>query len=444
MISGLRRWGLVLVLVAVAGGLTYGGWRLWNVWRYGTALAEVRELVQAGRDGVAVRRLSAILARDPDSDEIAFLLGLCEGQRGRTEQAIEALIRIPPSSRFAPQALLARAKLLVKRGQLAETEELLTQALKDPRIDGADLRRYLIPLYKQEGRFEESRRLIDGAWESLNRAGRGSAARAIDLIRLHHSLSEEMAPVEVIQDELDQVARLAPEDDRIWLGKASLAIRQGALDQAAHWLDACLQKRSQDVPVWQARLDWALGLGRVPEVWEALRHLPVDTASPAQIHRLAAWFAAHRGDAASERRALQRLLAEAPHEAAAIDRLAELAMREGQPTRAAELQQKKAELHQCDLRYQELLQRNQPVRDAVRLARLAEQLGRWFEAKVFSNLAVSTGLAVAERRAALARLERRHAAVVGPGPTLADALASERDAAEDAPRIQPAPSVEDE
>ena len=103
MICGARRWGLVLILVAVAGGLAYGGWRLWNVWHYGRALAEVRELVQAGRYEASVRKLSAILARDPDSDEIAFLLGLCEGQRGRTEQALKALTRIPPGSRFAPR-----------------------------------------------------------------------------------------------------------------------------------------------------------------------------------------------------------------------------------------------------------------------------------------------------------------------------------------------------
>ena len=273
--------------------------------------------------------------------------------------------------------------------------------------------------------------MIDREWESLNRAGRGGAAQAIDLVRLHHALSEGMAPAEVIQDQLDRVARLAPEDDRIWLGKANLAIRQGAFDEAVQGLDACLRKRPQDVPVWQARLDWALGVGRVPEVREALSHLPVDTAPPAQVHRLVAWLAARRGDTASERRALQRLLAEAPNEADAIDRLAELATREGQPARAAEFQRKRAELHQCELRYQELLRRNQPVRDAVRLARLAEQLGRWFEAKVFSSLAISTGSAVAERRAALARLERRHAAAAGPGPTLAEALASERDAAGD-------------
>jgi hypothetical protein len=87
------------------------------------------------------------------------------------------------------------------------------------------------------------------------------------------------------------------------------------------------------------------------------------------------------------------------------------------------------------------LQRNQPVRDAVKLARLADQLGRWFEAKVFADLAVSTGSAVADRRAALARLGRRDAAA-GLGPTLAEALAAELGAAGDAPATQLIPAAD--
>jgi thioredoxin-like negative regulator of GroEL len=443
MIRGARRWGSVLVAVAVAGGLAAGGRGLWVAWRQGRTLAEVRELVQGRRYGAAVRTLSAALARDPDSDEFAFLLGLCEGQRGRMDQAVEAWNRIPPGSRFAPQALLCRAKVLAELGQFAEIEELLTRALRDPRIDGSDLRRYLIQLYAREGRLEEARRLIEALWDGLNRAGRGDAAQAVELVRLHRTLGEERGPAAEIRDDLDDVAHRAPEDDRIWLGKANWAIRRGGFDEAAHWLDACLRRRPRDVPVWRARLDWALGAGRVSEVWEALGHLPVDSASPARVHRLAAWLAARRGDTASERHALERLLAESPREAAAIDRLAELATREGQPARATELRREQEELHRLDRRYLELLRRNQPVRHAVKRARLAEQLGLWFEAKVFSKLAISTGSAGAGRRAAPARLERRQATVAaGPGTTLAEALASERDAATDASGTQPASSAD--
>ena len=36
-------------------------------------------------------------------------------------------------------------------------------------------------------------------------------------------------PVESVREYLDQVGRLAPDDDRIWLGRANLAIRAGLL-----------------------------------------------------------------------------------------------------------------------------------------------------------------------------------------------------------------------
>ena len=129
---------------------------------------------------------------------------------------------------------------------------------------------------------------------------------------------------------------MAPDDDRVWLGKANLAIRAGSYDEAARWLDACLRRRPEDVPVWRARLDWAVATNRVAEAREAAEHLPAEESTPAQVHRLAAWFAARRGDVESERRALERLIAADPADFAALDRLAELADRDGQPDRAAE------------------------------------------------------------------------------------------------------------
>ena len=50
----------------------------------------------------------------------------------------------------------------------------------------------------------------------------------------------------------NQAASLAPDDDRVWLGRANLAIRTGAYDEAKRWLDACLKRRPEDVPVWRA------------------------------------------------------------------------------------------------------------------------------------------------------------------------------------------------
>ena len=106
MIGSAWRWGLVLALAALAGGLGYGGWCLLWAWRSRTALVEIREQVQAGRHGAAARNLAALLAWDPSSDEAAYLLGLCEKARRRTDSADEAWARIPPGSRFAPPAIV--------------------------------------------------------------------------------------------------------------------------------------------------------------------------------------------------------------------------------------------------------------------------------------------------------------------------------------------------
>ena len=426
---GVRRWGWVLAALVGTGGLLYGCERLMTAWRNRTALAEIRDQIHAGRHGAAARSLNALLAREPSSDEAAYLLGLCERSRGRTDSADEAWALVPPDSRFAPPAIVGRASLLVDRGRLASAERFLDQALRDPRIDGFDLRRFLAPLYAHEGRLEEARRLVEANWEGLNRNGQGDSDRAIELVRLHIAASLGSASVEAVREFLDRAQRLSPNDDRIWLGKANLAIRQGELDEAARSLDTCLKRRPEDVPVWRARLDWAVAAGRVAETREALKHLPASESSGAQLHRLAAWFAARRGDATSESRALERLIAADPGDGAALDRLAELALREGQPNRAAELRGRKAALDPLKSLYKELFLRNQPLRDAAEMARLAEQLGQWFEAKAFLSLAVAKDPNRDDLRAALARLERVDTAAGGTGQSLAEVIAIELDAA---------------
>ena len=419
MIGNGRRWLWVIVMLAAAATVTYGGWRLAREWRYRTALVEIREQVQAGRHAVAARNLAAVLAWEPGSDEAAYLLGLCEKARGRTEAADEAWARVPPGSRFAPPAIAGRAAIEVDRGRCADAERLLTRALSDPRIDGFELRRFLTPLYWQEGRVAEAQRLVEANWDVLNQSGRGGADQAIELVRLHIVMGVGKSSAASVRDFLDRAERLAPDDIRITLGRANLAIRQGAFDEAEKWIDACLRREPDDVPAWRARLDWAMATGRVAQAREALDRLPAAQSNLAELHRLAAWFAASRGDVACERRALEHLAEADPGDGAAFDRLAELAVREGQPAAAALLRRRKAELDQLKVQYQELLLRDQPVRDAAKMAGLAEQLGHWFEAKVFASVALAAEPARDDLRAALARLKSHGAPAGGAGPTLA-------------------------
>jgi enediyne biosynthesis protein E4 len=303
VMPAVRQWGRVLALAAVAGGALYGCWWLSRVWHHRAALMEIREHVQAGRHGTAARNLAELLAWEPGSDEAIYLLGVCENARGRTAAAEAAWARLPPGSAFAVPAILARATFLVDQGRLADAERLIDQALGDPRVDGFDLRRFLAPLYRSEGRIEDALRLIEANWFLLNRGGRGGSRQAIELLGLHLAQTMSTASAESVRTFLERVLRQAPDDDRIWLGKANLAIRQGSFDEAARWLDACIRRRPEDMPVWRARLEWAMATGRTSAAGEALEHLPADGATPAQVHRLAAWFAARRGDAESECRA---------------------------------------------------------------------------------------------------------------------------------------------
>jgi len=437
MIGSARRWRWVLkrtlVLVA-AGGLVWGGWRWWEVRRDRTALAEVQKEVQAGRYENAARQLAALLDRRPDWDEAAYLLGLCENARGRFDAASAAWARVRPGSTFIAPAILGRAELLTRRGRQADAEQLIQQALGDPRIEGSSLRWFLVPFYWQEGRVEEAERLLEADWDHLHRSAGGFLDQTMKLVQAHMRLARGEEPDPGFRRAfLRQAEQLAPEDDRIWLAKANLAISQGAFDEAARWLDSCLRRRPEDVPVWNAYLRWAMATNRVAEVQKALRHIPADATTPAQVDRLAVWLATHRGDVASERRALERLVADAPADLAAWDRRAELAGAAGQPAYAAELRRKKTELDQANERYQECYQRNQPLRDAAEMARLAEQLGRWFEARVFLTIAALVEPNRGDFPGELARLNHRNVVDAQPGLTLAELLARELDAGADSP-----------
>lgn len=76
-------------------------------------------------------------------------------------------------------------------------------------------------------------------------------------------------------------------------------------------------------------------------------------------------------------------------------------------------------------------------RDAEEMARLARQLGRWFEAKVFLSLALAADPKRDDLRGDLASLRHRTGMSEEVGRTLAGVLNSELDAAIE---MQPAPA----
>ncbi|MFI5455379.1 MAG: tetratricopeptide repeat protein [Isosphaerales bacterium] len=423
-----HRWTLVLLLAIVALGLLWGGWKWSEVRRYRRAISEIEEDIEAGRNALAARNLVALLAWNPSSDQAAYLLGVCEKARGRSEAASEAWARVPPDSSFAPRAIQGRMELEIERGRLADAERLIKDAMLDPRGDASGLGLLLGPVYCLQGRSEEAERFIQARWNHLAGTGQGASEAAINLVRLHIEQQRTSTPVEEVRSLLDQAAQSAPKDERIWLAKANSAIRAGSYDEAARWLDACLRGRPDDVPVWRARLNWAMATGRVEEVREAMEHLPAAESTPAQVQKLAAWFAAQHGDAAAEQRALERLITADPADFIALDRLAELAVKDGQPDRADELRRKKIEIDRLRARYLKLHERYQPRRDAAEMARLAEQLGRRFEARAFLTVAVAVDPERTDLGNDLTRLNQQTEINDEPGRTLAGLLAPELDA----------------
>jgi thioredoxin-like negative regulator of GroEL len=372
---------LAVVAAAVIGGVA----KLSELRRYRRAMAEAQQEIRAGRHGHAARKLAMLLAWKPDSDEATYWLGVCEKARGQAQAAFGAWERVSPGSPFSAQAIQGRMELLIERGRLADAETLITRAMSDPRGDESRLGPFLGLVYSLQDRVEEREGVIEACWDRLNAAGEGASERAILLVRLHIQTS----PIEEVRAFLDRAAQSAPDDDRVWLGKARLAIRDGSYDQAARWLEACLRRRPDDIPVRRARLDWALATRRLAEVQQAMGHLPPEESTPAQAQRLTARLAELRGDLDAERQALEHVVAIDRADLAALDRLAAIAEKEGQPDRAADYRRRKAEIGRLQARYETLYRRNQTMRDAAEMASLAEQLGRPFEAKVYQTIAAA-------------------------------------------------------
>ena len=156
---------------------------------------------------------------------------------------------------------------------------------------------------------------------------------------------------------------------------------------------------------------------------EALRRLPADRLEPIEIASLRARFAEARHDPAFEARVLERLVGEARGNAAALDRLADLAAQAGRGADVALLRRRKAEIDQAKERYRQRLADPDPASAADELARLAESLGRTFDAKAWWTLSSRRGGDRLRARAAIDRLERAASSPPRPGRTAAEELA---------------------
>src|SRR5205085_1616882 len=112
----------------------------------------------------------------------------------------------------------------------------------------------------------------------------------------------------------------------------------------------------------------------------------------------------------------------------------ELAAQAGRTAEVARLRRRKAEFDRATDAYRTLLDDHVPTGNYDELGRLAETLGRWFEARGWWTLVGRDPARADEARAALARLDRaeknlaaaedlgRPPSAVPPSRTVADAL----------------------
>lgn len=419
-----------LMVAALAAVLLAGfGWLLAGQRAVEQGVASARRRMAEGhhaeaRDGLA--RLSAWWPRD---DRVAVLLGECEARLDRPEAAIRAWRMVPSGSPLAASARFDEGRvLIVALGRLEDAEIALRAAILNDRPGAPpaamparwELSRVLV----WEGRLDEVRELL----REIARLGT-PADRAV-AIREHWRLDSVVVADEEVRAVLDRADRHASGDPGVALVHANVATQYGRLDEARDWLDRCARQPGADArlarAVGLARLRLAMAVGRPDDVVHALAAVDDGSLDPVESWWIRAWLAGRRGDAESERRALEQIVAIEPGQSRALDRLAELAQRAGQADRAARWRGRREEALRDRAAYRRLMiadREDLPADELRQRARLAGRLGRRFEEQGWLTLLLDREPGDREAHAALDRLTLLGSAIGPAAPSVE--LASE-------------------
>ncbi|HWE40023.1 MAG TPA: FG-GAP-like repeat-containing protein, partial [Isosphaeraceae bacterium] len=393
----MRRSITIVCLIVGACALTWVLRRSILAHRYADGLEQARGEVASGHFAEARRWLADLPENRKSDPEVADLLGTCEHAAGHYKEALDAWAKVAPGSPGSARVALARARTLTGDfGRYADAEPILEAALREPGPNRLEIRHTLSQLYFTESRYDAMRRVVEDGWQQW----RDPAAE------VRHLWLIDDAPVQVgpVRKVVDEAAAKAPDDDRVWLAQAGLDRLEGRFDEARRRLEACTRRRPDDPAVWLARLRLARSADDPGEATRALEHIPADALREADWLDLRAWLAEKAGDREEQRRSLEDRIKIGPADPAAFERLAVLCYETGQSDRAAELRRRKAELDGAKDRYRRLLAESTPTEGFAELARLAETLGRPFEAYNWWELAARRDSTDADATAALARL----------------------------------------
>lgn len=419
---------VLICLVLAAGLLTLSGSLVASAWLTERSLERVRRLMDEDKFAEARRWLVAFPVRWSNSPEAAYRLGVCEHARGDVKAALAAWERVAPEPIWTVRAGLARARTLVgDLGRFHDGEVILADLLSRGGQGRHEVRHTLAELYFWQGRRHRVRALIEANWST--------APDPIREVGDHWRVDNSPLLLENIREEVERASQLAPDDDRVWLARASLNIQSGRFDDAGKLLERCLERRPDDPDVWRASLDLARAMSDLSGIQRCLVHVPADLLTDAERLELRALLASLLRNPEAERAALLEL-SDQVAEPWVLERLAVLARQAGQDDQAAEYRLRKARADAAKDRYRLLM--DEPMTPAllVELGALAESLGRRFEAVGWWTLRARGAPGDILAAEALARLARVAPSVrLGSNATLAEVMADLLPARADGARL---------
>lgn len=402
---------LGLSLAVVLAGLGWWIFRTIDDSRFEADLRLAQRDLAAKRYERARQRLLGLESQRPARGDVEYALGACREALGDRAGAIAAWIRVPPDSAYRAQAALRTAKALLETHQFAEAETRLKEALRYPGSHSLEAWQTLAYLFKVEGRFEELRGLFRAHWQEMP----NPVAGLQELWRI----ATYAYPVEEFRTKYVEAKQTAPHDARVWLGLVNQAVRSGNLGEAELLLKERPATNTDDPAVWRARLNWARAANRPDEAEATLGHVDPEQFDLAELHSLAAWFAASRGDLDGERQSLEQAVATAPGSYGALERLAEIAHTAGQADRVKELRQRKAEVDRARARYEAMLFGPDPMSHPAELMELADAAGQPFEALAWAVVARARDPSNSAPREFMAKREGHSSEAQRPATVLA-------------------------
>ena len=236
---------LALAVLAVFG---WAGWWVFGAWEYDRTLRRAESDFDQRRFTDAQKRLAWLSARWPGREEVEYTLGQCEAAPGTSTPHSRPGPGCRGRRRWLPAAL-DRARFAIQHGRLADAElSLGGLAGASGEID-EEAARLADQVDLFSGRFYRIGPRIERRWKTA----RNQAA----LLRAHAGIDTEPFPSAQVGQELRRMSAESPDDHRVWLGLADLALRDGRRDEADAILTRCEARQPDDPDVLRLRLLWA-------------------------------------------------------------------------------------------------------------------------------------------------------------------------------------------